>query len=76
MCSSPLRNLAFLCALQDVYPFTYVLPEPPKKSSSSKSSDAKDKEKTKLEEYNDELRDLKTSWLAKLGKAYQETATQ
>jgi len=50
----------------DVYPFTYVLPEPPKKSSSSKSSDAKDKEKTKLEEYNEEIRDLKTSWLAKL----------
>lgn len=75
MCSSPLRNLVFLCAVQDVYPFTYMLPEPPKKSSSSKSSDAKDKEKTKLEEYNEEIRDLKTSWLAKLGKAYQEIAT-
>jgi hypothetical protein len=49
-----------------------VLPEPPKKSSSTKSSDTKDKDKTKFEEFNEELRDLKTSWLAKLGKACQE----
>jgi hypothetical protein len=60
--------------VQDVYSFKYVLPEAPKKSSNTKSSDTKDKEKTKWDEYNETVRDLKTSWLAKLGESKQEIA--
>ncbi|PNF43825.1 Tripeptidyl-peptidase 2 [Cryptotermes secundus] len=56
----------------DVYPFKYVLPESPKKTS--KSSDMKDKEKTKWEEYNEVIRDLKISWLAKLEPDEQAVA--
>jgi tripeptidyl-peptidase-2 len=51
-----------------VYPFKYVLTEPPKKPSNTKSSEAKDKEKTKWDEYNEVVRDMKTSWLSKLGE--------
>ena len=43
-----------------------MLPEAPKKSSNAK--DSKDKEKTKWEEYKEAVRDLKTTWLSKLGK--------
>jgi hypothetical protein len=56
-----------------VYPFKYVLPESPKKTS--KSSDTKDKEKTKWDEYNEIIRDLKITWLAKLGESGQNSIT-
>jgi hypothetical protein len=54
-----------------MYPFKYVLTEPPKKSSNTKSSDTKEKEKTKWDEFNEVIRDMKTSWLAKLGELNQ-----
>jgi hypothetical protein len=41
-----------------------VLGESAKKNNSSNSSKS---EKTKWEEYQDALRDLKTNWLAKIG---------
>ena len=46
-----------------------MLPEAPKKSSTTK--DSKDKEKTKWDEYKEAVRDLKTTWLAKLGKIHE-----
>ncbi|KAJ4440491.1 hypothetical protein ANN_08632 [Periplaneta americana] len=58
----------------DVYPFKYVLPEAPKKSCNTKASDSKDKEKTKWDEYTEALRDLKTTWLAKLEPGEQATS--
>ncbi|XP_021931036.1 tripeptidyl-peptidase 2 [Zootermopsis nevadensis] len=58
----------------DVYPFKYVLTEAPKKSSNTKLSDTKDKEKTKWDEYNEVIRDLRTSWLAKLDPDEQATS--
>lgn len=65
---------AHILCFQDVYPFKYVLTEAPKKSSNTKSSDTKDKEKTKWDEYNEVIRDLRTSWLAKLGEFNQRIA--
>ncbi|GLH08749.1 Tripeptidyl-peptidase 2 [Gryllus bimaculatus] len=56
----------------DTYPFKYVIPEPPKRTN--KSPESKDKEKTKWDEYNEAVRDLKTSWLAKLEAGDQATA--
>lgn len=38
--------------------------------NSKKTIKSSDKDKTKLEEYNESLRDLKTSWLSKLGRYY------
>lgn len=52
---------------QDVYPFKYILMEPGKKNSSSSSSN-KSNEKTKWEEYEEAVRDVKISWLSRLGK--------
>lgn len=49
----------------DTYPFKYVIPEAPKKSSKTS-----EKEKSLEEEYKEAIRDLKVSWVAKLpGKA-------
>lgn len=45
----------------DTYPFKYIPVEPTKKPASKT-----DKDKTKTEEYNEALRDLKTSYLGKL----------
>ncbi|KAF5299966.1 hypothetical protein FQA39_LY11339 [Lamprigera yunnana] len=45
----------------DVYPIKYVLNE-----NSKKSTKPSDKDKTKVEEYKEAVRDLKTMWLAKL----------
>lgn len=46
----------------DSYPFKYVLNEAPKKSNKS----TEPKEKTKEEEFEEAVRDVKTAWLAKL----------
>lgn len=50
----------------DTYPIKYVLNEATKKTSK-----CSDKDKSKQEEYKEAVRDLKTSWLAKLGKIQQ-----
>lgn len=49
----------------DVYPFKYILMEPGKKNTSSSSS-SKTNEKTKWEEYEEAVRDVKISWLSRL----------
>nr|XP_023026432.1 tripeptidyl-peptidase 2-like [Leptinotarsa decemlineata] len=49
----------------DVYPIKYILSDGGKKSTSSNGGNG---EKTKLEELNEAIRDLKTQWLSKLGK--------
>lgn len=46
----------------DTYPFKFVPYEPGKKSSSKA-----EKDKSKMEEYSEALRDLKNTYLAKLG---------
>lgn len=52
----------------DVYPFKFI-PHDPAKKFNNKT----DKEKTKMEEYNEALRDLKTSTLSKLGNCFEFT---
>lgn len=47
----------------DSYPFKFIPHE-----SSKKAASKGDKDKTKMEEYTEALRDLKTSHLAKMGK--------
>lgn len=47
----------------DTYPIKYVLYD-----NTKKITKIPDKDKTKFEEYTENLRDLKTSWLAKMGK--------
>lgn len=46
----------------DTYPIKYVLYD-----NSKKITKVVEKDKTKTEEYMESLRDLKTSWLSKLG---------
>lgn len=46
----------------DTYPIKYILYD-----NTKKITKIPDKDKTKLEEYTESLRDLKTSWLSKLG---------
>lgn len=50
----------------DCYTFKYVLSEPAKKSPTVVKPD--DEKVSKWEEYQDTLRDIKCTWLAKLGK--------
>lgn len=53
---------------QGSVPFKYVITDSPKKNkngSKEKSTDKNSKEKTKAEEYDEALRDLKISWLSK-----------
>lgn len=53
---------------QGSIPFKYVITDSPKKNkngSKEKSTDKNSKEKTKAEEYDEALRDLKISWLSK-----------
>lgn len=52
----------------DVYPFKFI-PHDPAKKFNNKT----DKEKTKMEEYTEALRDLKTSTLSKLGNCFEIT---
>lgn len=47
---------------KDTYKFKYVLSELSKKSSSKNQP-----EKSKWDEYQEALRDLKTSWISKFG---------
>lgn len=50
----------------DCYPFKYVLSEAAKKSPQVAKSD--DEKVSKWDEYQDTLRDVKCTWLAKLGE--------
>ncbi|GBP73480.1 Tripeptidyl-peptidase 2 [Eumeta japonica] len=51
----------------DYYDVQYVVPEPPKRSTSNSNSSQKDKEKGKShEDYMEALKDFKTGWLSKL----------
>lgn len=50
----------------DVYPFKYILIDPVKKNTGAGSGKNTSNEKTKLEEFQEALRDVKTSWLSKL----------
>ncbi|XP_046818750.1 tripeptidyl-peptidase 2 isoform X1 [Vespa crabro] len=54
----------------DYYTFKYILSEPTKKSSNATSKSDKEKT-TKWDEYNEALRDLKCTWLAKLAPSIQ-----
>ncbi|XP_041482803.1 tripeptidyl-peptidase 2-like isoform X1 [Lytechinus variegatus] len=63
----------------DTYPFVYVLTQSPHKSHLPKADkSAKDKEKTKDEEFAEANRDMKISWLSKLegDDLYKELAEQ
>ncbi|KAG5891542.1 hypothetical protein JTB14_028560 [Gonioctena quinquepunctata] len=54
----------------DVYPIKYILTDGTTKKSPLNGGN---NEKTKLEEYNEAIRDLKTQWLSKLDAANGET---
>ena len=51
--------------IQSSLPFKYVVTEAPKKAKASKDKGDKNKEKTKDDEYQEALRDLKVSWISK-----------
>ncbi len=53
----------YLTFLQDTYPFIYVLTQTPHKPHAPKAE--KPKEKTKEEEFQEALRDLKINWIPK-----------
>ncbi|VEN44644.1 unnamed protein product [Callosobruchus maculatus] len=62
----------------DIYPIKYILMDG---ISTKKSSNGNTSEKSKQEEYNDALRDLKTQWLSKMeasvaSSMYEELTTQ
>lgn len=59
--------MILLCFVQDVHPFDYILVEPPKKTNGNKNDKDNEKKNSK-EEMAEALRDLKISWLSKLGK--------
>ena len=59
--------LKFYSELQDIRPFDYVLVEPPKKSNGNKNDKESEKGKNPKEDMAEALRDLKISWLTKLG---------
>ena len=59
--------LKFYSEFQDIRPFDYVLVEPPKKSNGNKNDKESEKGKNPKEDMAEALRDLKISWLTKLG---------
>lgn len=48
----------------DTYPIKYILYD----LNNKKAAKTQEKDKTKVDEYNEALRDLKTAYLAKMGK--------
>jgi hypothetical protein len=67
-----LRDWRFVIgfAKQDVVSFKYILAEPPRKPANGTKNNDKDGEKagkTKVDEMSEAVRDLKISWIPKLG---------
>ncbi|XP_075223604.1 tripeptidyl-peptidase 2-like isoform X1 [Lycorma delicatula] len=61
-------KLNLIQSIQRVYPYKYVLVDPGKKNSgvANSKSNSITENKTKWEEFQEALRDVKTTWLAKL----------
>lgn len=54
-------------SFQDVQPFKYVLAEPPKKAGANGAKEVDKAGKSKIDEMTEAVRDLKISWIPKLG---------
>lgn len=61
------QNIDLFPFFQDTYRFKYVLSDLSKKGTNSSNSSKNTADKTKWEEYEEALRDLKTNWLSKMG---------